>query len=290
MEWRVEERKVHLGSLNLRVLDVRSAMGDGNGRTLLMLHSLGAHGDAWLPLVTKLDGIARIICPDLRGHGNSDWSRDGYWLHDYATDVYRLLDRLGVTDVGVVGHSLGARVSMVLSPMLGLRLRSLALLDGGPEAASPAARDALVAQGLSPRRIPALSSEEKLRTHIRRGHPAITDEQMQIRARSLYRLNWAGKLVPRTDPEVYWLLGDEALREVDDTWQGLRSTHAPTVLLRASRGSQLDDEVARRMIDEGSDVSCRVLPVGHDMHYEDPALVADVLNDFHSALIEYETR
>jgi pimeloyl-ACP methyl ester carboxylesterase len=282
MSWTIEDREVRVGPLGLHLIDARRDDSTG-GRTLLMLHGMGAHGDAWRPVLRGLEGVDRVLCPDHRGHGRSDWSRDGYWLHDYATDARRLLDELGVDEVGVVGHSLGARVAMVLAPMLAGRLTSLALLDTGPEVSRAAALQAR-AQGTSKQQTAGFGSEEKLMAALREEHPDFAEEQLQIRARSLYRLNWANRLVPRGDPEVFWLLGRPGLKEVDDMWAGLRAAKAPALILRATKSFLLDAELGGRMVEALPEGRYQELELGHFMHYEDPALIARTLNGFHSTV------
>jgi pimeloyl-ACP methyl ester carboxylesterase len=281
MTWSVQERDVRVGRLGLHLLDARRD-GAGDGRTALLLHGMGAHGNAWRPVLRDLEGFDRVLCPDHRGHGHSDWSRDGYWLHDYATDARELLDELGVDGVSVVGHSLGARVAMVLAPMLGDRLGSVALLDTGPEVSRSAALQAQ-AQGASKQQA-GYGSEEKLMAALRAEHPDFADEQLEIRAKSLYRLNWANRLVPRGDPEVFWLLGRAGLAEVDDMWAGLRETKAPALVLRATKSFLLDEELGRRMVEALPDGRYQELELGHFMHYEDPALIARTLNAFHTGV------
>lgn len=244
-----------------------------------MLHGMGAHGDAWRPVVSALGAVDRALCPDHRGHGRSDWSRDGYWLRDYATDARGLLEELGVEQVDVVGHSLGARVAMVIAPMLGDRLTSLALLDTGPEVSRAAALQARE-QGAAKQQQAGYGSEEKLLAALRAEHPDFAEEQLLIRARSLFRRNWADRLVPRTDPEVYWLLGRAGLREVDDMWAGLRAVAAPALVLRATKSFLLDEELGRRMAEVLPDGRYDELDLGHFMHYEDPTAVARSLDEF----------
>ncbi|OAA27437.1 putative hydrolase or acyltransferase of alpha/beta superfamily [Frankia sp. EI5c] len=308
--WRFEDRDVRVGPLRLHLADARrdpasdtgpggagqggagqggagqSGAGQGGvgpgrsgpGRTVLMLHGLGAHGDAWRPVVTALGAVDRALCPDHRGHGRSDWSRDGYWLRDYAADARGLLDELGVERVDVVGHSLGARVAMVLAPLLGERLASLVLLDTGPEVSRAAALQAR-AQG-SAKQAAGFASEEKLLAALLAEHPDFAEEQLRIRARSLYRRNWAGLLVPRGDPEVYWLLGRAGLSEVDAMWAGLRAVTAPALVLRATKSFLLDPEQGRQMARSLPNGHYEELDLGHFMHYEDPGWIARTLDRF----------
>src|SRR5438105_4718876 len=135
--WTCDEDDVVVGGLRLHYLDARLRDPDPSavGRTLVMLHGMTSHGDAWRPVIAGLTAVGRVICPDLRGHGLSDWTTEGYWLSDYADDVIGLLDALAVDEVELVGQSLGARVSMVLAGRLGRRLKTMTLCDTGPEVA-----------------------------------------------------------------------------------------------------------------------------------------------------------
>ena len=48
----------------------------------------------------------RFVLPDLRGHGYSDWTRDGYWLAQHAHDLSGLCERLPDTEIDLVAPSL----------------------------------------------------------------------------------------------------------------------------------------------------------------------------------------
>jgi pimeloyl-ACP methyl ester carboxylesterase len=287
VSWQTREAEERVGPLGLSVLDARRAGADGSGRTVLMLHGIGSHGASWRPVLDHLTGVDRVVCPDLRGHGRSDWSRDGYWLHDYATDARLLVDRLGIDQVCLVGHSLGAQVAMLLAPMLGGRLAGAVLMDTGPDP-----------RGLRPgpdagrplHGRPGFTTEDELKESLRAKHPYFDDEQLAIRARSLYRMNWAGLLIPRTDPEVFWLLDAPGGREVDDVWSALRAVEAPVLVLRAAGRSQLDAETAGRMVRALPDGRLAEVELGHHLHYEDPVRTAAVLDAFHADLDAGRTR
>ena len=96
---------------------------------------------------------------------------------------------------------------------------------------------------------------------------------------------WANRLVPRGDPEVFWLLGRPGPKEeVDDMWAGLRAAKAPALVLRATKSCVLDAVLAARMVEALPDGRYRELELGHFMHCEDPVLIARTLNEFHASL------
>jgi pimeloyl-ACP methyl ester carboxylesterase len=83
---------------------------DPSGPTVLAAHATGFHGMVWQPLAGTLAHStgARVVAPDLRGHGASalpegvvlDW--DGF-----ADDVLAVIDALGLHKPVGVGHSKG---------------------------------------------------------------------------------------------------------------------------------------------------------------------------------------
>lgn len=81
----------------------------GPGRPVVLLHAWGLNSGMWQPLVPRMqrEGL-RPITIDRRGHGASDRPQRGYDLHTLVADVIGIIDHLGLADVAMIGHSLGA--------------------------------------------------------------------------------------------------------------------------------------------------------------------------------------
>jgi pimeloyl-ACP methyl ester carboxylesterase len=280
--WAYAEHDVQVGSLELHYLEAVREGGESptSARTLLALHGMTSHGDAWHPVIAGLSAVDRVICPDMRGHGRSDWSRQGYWLADYADDMTGLLNLLGVHDgIDLIGQSLGARVCMVLAPRLGRRLNTMTLCDTGPIVDRSAAEQAR-SVFFSSKSKTAFDSEDELRQFLRDQQPEWAEVSIRIRADSLYRRNWAGKLVNRGDPDVGWLFGRAGLHEVDDMWDGLRNTDAPTLVIRGEHSYLLSEEIAQQMCSALAAPIYLVLPYGHYIPYEAPEALAAAVDTF----------
>jgi pimeloyl-ACP methyl ester carboxylesterase len=253
--------------------------GAATGRTLLALHGMGSYGGAWRAVLKNVPSVDRAILPDLRGHGRTDWTTSGYWLSDYAADIAELAEKLDLAQFDLAGHSLGARVSMVLAPQVGDRMRTMTLSDTGPEVSREGAlkAKAIADTGSTSKHF---RSPEAVSESLRKEHPDWVQEAIDLRARDLFRENWAGRWVPRGDPEVEHLLGRAGLKEVQDMWDGLAATKAPTLLIRGQQSYLLDDTLAQRMCDALDKPTLAALNLSHEMLYVRPDLVGDTIDAF----------
>ena len=96
------------------VLLTADVWGRQDSPPLILLHGGGQTSGAWRdsgPLVAARGW--QVVAPDLRGHGESDWSADGrYDLDVFADDVRALVSALGGRPV-LVGASLGGLSSLL---------------------------------------------------------------------------------------------------------------------------------------------------------------------------------
>ncbi|WP_250030750.1 alpha/beta fold hydrolase [Paractinoplanes maris] len=124
---------------------------------VLALHGLTSTSENWSLLAAALPGI-RVVAPDLPGRGGSLAVRAGAGLAGHAEAVVALAGELGLTDLTVVGHSMGAFLAPLVAARLGDRVRRVVLADGGvppdpsPLLRRPVVRAIFTAQGLLLRR------------------------------------------------------------------------------------------------------------------------------------------
>jgi pimeloyl-ACP methyl ester carboxylesterase len=282
--WTTESKTYESSGLTLHYLDIRRVAPRRNGRTMLAVHGLGAHGDSWLPTIRRLNAVDRVIAPDLRGHGMSSWTQDGYWLRDYVGDLVRLADLLGLERLDLIGMSVGARVAMVLASRIPARLTTVTLVDTGPEvtwAGAQAAQQAAPAAPAGDGRTDGFRTPDELMEFLKAKWCGFEPEALNIRAERLYRRNWVGRLVYRNDPETLWyLVGSTGAKEVDDMWRGLRDIPVATLLLHASESFLLDEELCERMIAVLREPVYRRLDADHFMMHTNIDLFASVLDEF----------
>lgn len=109
---------------------------DATGLPVLAVHGITASHRNWDLFAEALPG-RRIVAPDLRGRGRSNGLPGPYGLVQHADDLAAVLDELGIERAYVVGHSMGAFVSVRLAERHPDRVAGLALVDGGLPVPSP---------------------------------------------------------------------------------------------------------------------------------------------------------
>ncbi len=118
--------------------------GPVSGAPVMVLHGFTRSAQAMEPLAERLAAglAARVICPDLVGHGDSEVPDDidRYRVEAMVGQVAGLADALGYDTFHLVGYSMGGRVALTLGCTRPQRLRSLCLIGASPGIADPAQR------------------------------------------------------------------------------------------------------------------------------------------------------
>jgi haloacetate dehalogenase len=83
----------------------------GSGPPLLLLHGYPQTAQMWHRIAPRLMEEYTVVCPDLRGYGDTDKPREGYDKRTMARDMHELMQALGHSSYALVGHDRGARVA-----------------------------------------------------------------------------------------------------------------------------------------------------------------------------------
>lgn len=100
----------------------------GRGKVITLLHGFPLDHTIWLEIVPWLERHARMILPDLRGHGKSPSPQGTYTMQTMAEDVINVWDSLGIEKSILVGHSMGGYISLAAAITYPERLSGLILL------------------------------------------------------------------------------------------------------------------------------------------------------------------
>jgi len=125
------QKKLQTGgaTINLRI--------GGEGPPLLLLHGYPQTHAMWHKVAPQLAREFTVVCPDLRGYGDSSKPRglpghSNYAKRAMALDMVEAMESLGFIAFDLVGHDRGGRVAHRLARDHGRRVRSLTVLDISP--------------------------------------------------------------------------------------------------------------------------------------------------------------
>lgn len=101
---------------------------------LLLVHGGRDHCRNWDRLAAELRSDWHIIAPDLRGHGDSQWSPDGhYGMAAYLYDLAQLIHQQQLAPVTIVAHSLGGNIALRYTGTYPEAVRKIVVIEGlGP--------------------------------------------------------------------------------------------------------------------------------------------------------------
>ena len=234
-------------------IKIQLAVWEGKGKQILCIHGLTANSRFWDCLASALSPHHRVIAMDLRGRGLSDKPPTGYSIEHHCKDVLSLIDDLGLKRPVLMGHSLGAFISLVFSAKYPQRVDRLILVDGGGKLTKT--QMAKVFAGIKPsldRLGKTFPSFEYYISQMKQA-PYLQPWNSYMETYFHYEVEKVkGGLRSRVNPKH---IEEEAknLGKVDSR-QFYKKVTSPTLILRATKGMLADDDlllpedVAERMV------------------------------------------
>lgn len=113
---------INIDGLNINYID------EGTGKNVLLLHGWGANIQTMMPIFNILKDKFRVVTLDLPGFGKSDTLSMPWNSYDYAEFMKKFVEKVGIKDIILFGHSHGGRISIILSSQTDL-VKKLVLID-----------------------------------------------------------------------------------------------------------------------------------------------------------------
>ena len=104
-----------------------------NEETILLIHGHPFDHTMWKYQYEILKGY-RLILPDLKGYGKSDFNFDKIYIEEQALDLAILLDVLEIEKVHLIGLSMGGQIIMEFCRLFPHRVKSLVIAASSPSA------------------------------------------------------------------------------------------------------------------------------------------------------------
>ena len=257
----------------------------GSERAVLFLHGLTGVAEVWGPTIATLGpDRPRCIAIDQRGHGQSPKQASSYGIGTFVADTLGIIEALGLKRPHLVGHSMGARVAMVLAARYPAAIRSVAIVDIGPEEWKANWQETVAAFDRMPPSWPdAEASIGRPRT------PSSTDAALvsgrpdaeTLREIALARL----KTLP--GGSVTWHADREALKKAvvshrtRNYWHEWRQVTPPALYIHGGASTEVRPHVAARMRETNPSVAWEEFDgVGHNVPLIAPQQLAASLSRF----------
>ncbi|BBU54442.1 fluoroacetate dehalogenase [Mameliella alba] len=267
----------------------------GSGPPLLMLHGFPQTRAMWVEVAPALARDFTVICPDLRGYGESDKPAGvaSYSFRNMARDQLALMRHLGHESFHLVGHDRGARTAHRLALDAPGAVRSLTVMDIVPTHHLLTELTHEVAKGYyhwfflaQPEPFPETmiaADPEGFYTRCLLGFGKADLSDFAPAQLDAYRTAWA-------DPQCRRAMNDDyrAAIEIDlhDDAEDLdRRVTCPALVLYGAEGAMARAyDVPATWATRLEDMTARTIPGGHFFIDQSPAETTEALQTFLSSL------
>ncbi|MGB6831534.1 MAG: alpha/beta fold hydrolase [Terracidiphilus sp.] len=265
--------------------------GEDDKPLVVLIHGLLEHGGAWELVGARLDRLGlHALAPDLRGHGRSIHTPPGVLYHplDFLGDLDDLLAHETGSPVHLVGHSMGAALAALYASARPQRVSSLVLVEPPGTIAvrteDPGDRIAVQLDYLaaSPRQ-QLFSSVEEAARRLQQGFSSLSQELAEAMAARItepatgegVQWSWDARLSARAGIGF----GGFAGASPADLLRSLEKMRGPVTLVYGDSSNLIRPEEVEAQTSSLPSARKVTLPGGHNLHYETPDLLAEIIAD-----------
>jgi pimeloyl-ACP methyl ester carboxylesterase len=98
---------------------------------LVLLHGVRDHARSWDGIAASFADRYRVLAPDLRGHGDSEHARGGFYpTEGYVFDLAELVEQERLAPFIFIGHSLGGNIGLRYAGLYPDRVNRIVAIEG----------------------------------------------------------------------------------------------------------------------------------------------------------------
>ncbi|HUD52662.1 alpha/beta hydrolase [Parvibaculum sp.] len=233
-------------------------------------------------LARRLSATRRVLCPDLRGRGRSQYCENwtDYTPANEVLDILDLMGAAGIHQAVFVGTSRGGIVAMLMAAQRPTAIRGVVLNDIGPEVAIAGLQRIAGYAGIGDAPATWTEAAFRLRMMNEREFPNLTSDDWYMQARRTFAEENG---VPKADYDAK--IGT-ALRKgleaangaLPDMWPQFKALgHIPVLVIRGENSDILSAETVKQMGKRHGDLSSvTVKDRGHVPFLDEPEAIAAI--------------
>jgi pimeloyl-ACP methyl ester carboxylesterase len=265
--------------------------GNHAAPTLVLLHGARDHCRSWDDLAVQLSKQWHVVVPDLRGHGDSQWSQDGHYGMDaFVYDLATLIEQLQLAPLRLVGHSLGGNICLRYAGIYPDKVSKVVTIEGLGPSPSIIAEEAKVSiaermqkwiaeqTGLAKRSPRRIATFEEALQRMQKANPTLAAQQVHHLTQHGVLQHPDGSYSWKFDHYLNsWTAIDMTRAEIHELWARITS---PVLMIYGK------DSWASNPLEDGRAKYFRhgtvamVEQAGHWLHHDQPEVVMNLLNDF----------
>ena len=257
--------------------------GAPDAQPILLLHGGHQSAHSWDLVSLHLAQKYRIIALDQRGHGDSEWARNGDYSNlTMAKDAQAFVAAIGLQRPIIMGHSMGGRNTLLMTRMNPEYPGALVIVDVGPETME-AGRKTISS---FVKRNEIFDDLEHFIRNVREYDPYRSREHIErtVKYNMLERAD--GKYISKCDYRR-WRGEIEVHDENRDAISlgDLASFKMPALVVRGANSNILADDAAERFRDALPKGNLVTVPdCGHNVHSQNTLGFIDAVGKFLSSL------
>jgi esterase len=237
-----QDKYLDADGLRLHYLD----WGNETAPPMLLLHGFSGHAHTWDAFARAMCGEFHVLALDQRGHGDSDWAKDGaYTVDDHASDVAAFHDQLMLDPVVLIGLSMGGRNAMMFTAIHPGKVDKLVIVDIGPDIDPRGAERVRRMAAEAPEE---LANVDAAVAYLKSYYPHASDAMLRHRVEHGLKRLPSGKYAWKYDK----LLRDQRRQgstPTVDLWSVVRRIRVSTLIMRGSESDIFTTDTAMRMHD-----------------------------------------
>ena len=252
--------------------------GNPGNPVLICLHSHTNTAVSWREFAEFASTKYHVFAIDQRGHGNSDWAKDGYARDRFVEDLSEFIKDNNFEKITLVGCSMGGWHSILYAVDNPDLVQRIVMVDIAPEP-SPERMEAPPAPP-TPMEFPTLEHGFQW---LRSGNELASDSRLLEDTKARLRQTDSGSWTWKADLEGF----DNPLPDITDDslisryWSAIESIRCPILEIRGVESNLVSDSTIEKMKHLGKEVSSvDVSRAGHVVMVDQPEVFIEAIKVF----------